>query len=78
MNDLLRELLLSKKFIAAVAGVIVGLAAKKGLAWDTETVAVIISPLVAYVVGQGVADRGKEAAKVSASAELEKLNGRAS
>ncbi len=62
----LRELLASKKFVVALAGIIAGVAAKKGLALDTETTALLLSPVLAYIVGQGVADRGKPAAQALA------------
>lgn len=65
----IREAATSKKFIVTLAGVISGALLKIGLDLPTEDVAVILSPLVAYIVGQGFADRGKEAAKVTAVAE---------
>lgn len=68
MNDTIRALLLSRKFIAALTGVLVGLAAKYGLKLDPETVGILVSPLVAYVVSQGMADKGKEAARIAAQA----------
>lgn len=50
----------SKKALAALAGVIVALAAKIGLDMDTEAVLAVVSPVVAYILGQGAADFGKE------------------
>jgi hypothetical protein len=50
-----------KKLIAAVvASVLAYLAFKGGM--DTPTVGVIISPLVSFILGQGLADVGKSAA----------------
>lgn len=59
---MLKTLLTSKKFIAAVIGVAVGFIAKLGIELDTDAVALIISPILAYIVGQGVADHGKSRA----------------
>lgn len=58
------ELLKSKKFQTAVISVIVMVAAKAGLDLDTENLLAIASPLIAYILGQGVADFGKERAKI--------------
>ena len=60
----MRELLTSKKFAAAVAGVLVAAAARIGLDLPVEDVAIIVAPLIAYIAGQGLADLGKEAAKM--------------
>lgn len=64
MLQTVKELLTSKKFIVSVSGMIVALVAKLGLELQTEDVAAIVSPVVAYVVAQGWADRGKEAEKI--------------
>ncbi len=60
---MLKTLLTSKKFIAAIVGVAVGLIAKLGIELDTDAVAIVISPILAYIVGQGVADHGKSRAQ---------------
>ena len=54
----------SKKFVAAIAGAIVALVAKLGVEMETESVMAVITPILAFVVGQGIADAGKEAKKV--------------
>lgn len=67
MNNLfavLFEMFTSKKFIAAVAGVVTGAALKIGLELPVEDVATVIAPIVAYILGQGWADTGKTAAKI--------------
>ena len=56
---MIKSLLGSKKFIASTVGVIVALVAKLGIELDTEAVALVISPILAYILGQGVADHGK-------------------
>lgn len=50
---------MSKKFLSMVSGVIVAGAAKIGLEMSTDTVALLIAPIISYVLGQGVADIGK-------------------
>lgn len=68
MSGFLKEILKSKKAIATIAAVIVATAGKYGLGLDTESVMTIVGALSAYIVGQGIADHGKEAAKVTAEA----------
>lgn len=50
----------SKKFLAALAGVVAVVLADVGMPIPEET----IYPVVAYIVGQGIADHGKEREKV--------------
>ncbi len=61
----------SKKFQMAIAGVIVAVAAEYGLELDTATILVILSPILTYIAGQGLADIGKE--KVIADAAIREL-----
>ena len=61
MLKALLDMVASKKAISAIAGVIVAFALKYGLELDTESVAAVISPIIAYILGQGVADFGKAA-----------------
>lgn len=57
------EILQSKKFVAAIiAAIAAGIASY--LDMPVEQVTAIVSPFVAYIVGQGLADIGKEKAKV--------------
>jgi hypothetical protein len=63
-----KALLSSKKFVAALIAALVWLGGKVGLHVDSETMAGIIGPIVAYVLGQGIADHGKEAAQIAAGA----------
>lgn len=60
----MKELLTSKKFIASIVGVIVTIAGKYGLELDEAALATIISPLIAYIVGQGIADHGKNKSEI--------------
>lgn len=59
MLSAIRAMIGSKKAIAAVAGVITAAALKIGLDLDTEAVAAVLSPILAYILGQGVSDLGK-------------------
>jgi len=68
-RDLLADLWASKKWRTAALGLVVGLAGKLGLSMDAESLALILAPLVAYIVGQGIADQGKEAAALSLGPE---------
>jgi hypothetical protein len=61
----LKSLVSSKKGAAMVAGVIMAAFGKK-LGLDEAAVTSIVATVVAYLVGQGIADHGKEAAKVQA------------
>ena len=66
----IREFLTSKKFIVAVAGLIVAAAGKVGLELPTDTVVLLLAPIITYLISQGWADRGKEAAKVAGTVAL--------
>lgn len=67
---MIRELLTSKKFVVFVAGLLITFAAKYGLNLDPDMVQNVIYMIVAYLVGQGIADHGKEAAKVQVTGDL--------
>ena len=64
MWDAIRTMLSSKKAIAAIVGVIVVLAGHFGLELPSESVAEIVGLIIAYVLGQGLADIGKEADRI--------------
>lgn len=65
--DLLRQLLSSKKFVVTLTAVLVWVLARVG--WDVpeSTLLPVIGALVAFVLAQGWADRGKEAVKEAAA-----------
>lgn len=67
---MIREALTSKKFVVTIAGAITAAAMKIGLELPTETVATVLAPIIAYLLAQGWADYGKEAAKVAGTVEL--------
>lgn len=60
---MLRDLVLKfdglKKLSAMLAGVIVAFALRYGIDLDAGSVAAVISPILAYLIGQGIADGGK-------------------
>ena len=64
MGNALADLISSKKALTAIATVIVGLLAHLGLHMTTADILPLLSPFMAYIVGQGIADHGKERAKI--------------
>ena len=63
MLDAIKGFVASKKAIAMLVGLIMSIFGKKwGL--DEQAVMSVVGTIVAYMVAQGVADHGKEAAKV--------------
>ena len=68
MPVVLRDMLGSKKAIAMIAGLVVSCVGKYGLDLPTEELTAVLSPILAYVLGQGVADVGKEKARLGVCA----------
>lgn len=74
LRSTLRELLDSKKFVtsftAAMASMLVAYAGKKGIVLDndlaSEFIKIMLGGAGLFVASQGVADHGKERAKVEA------------
>lgn len=66
----MRQLFSSKKFIVMIAAIVVAIAGKLGLNLDPDLVQQIVYLAMAYIVGQGIADHGKEAAKVEAASAV--------
>ena len=60
--NVIKQLLASKKAIAAIAGVLVILAGRIGLNLPDETALEITGIVIAYLLGQGLADVNKPAA----------------
>lgn len=67
MLEAIRAMLGSKKFIAAIAGVIATALMRFGWDVDVETVVTVLTPIIAYIIGQGVADFGSASAKIAAA-----------
>lgn len=65
-----KEFLTSKKFIAAVAGVVLTLLAKLHFDIPESTVQELVGLIIAYLLAQGWADHGKEAAKITGTVQL--------
>ena len=65
----LRDLLGSKKFIGTAAGLIVAGAARYGLDLPPAEVAAFLGAVGVWAISQGIADSGKEAAKVAREPE---------
>lgn len=66
MWSTIKELLKSKKALVALIAAAVWVAGRFGLHLDQAELLGAVSPLWAYVLGQGIADSGKEAAKIKA------------
>lgn len=64
MIDTLMVLIRSKKFLALIGGGLVWVLAKVGLDLDSNDVTGLLVLVSSYIIGQGVADNGKEAEKI--------------
>ena len=64
MKQALKDMLGSKKATAMIVGLVVGLGGKYGLDLPPEELTAILSPVLAYILGQGIADVGKEKARI--------------
>jgi len=67
MWDTIKTMLKSKKFLAAAISAAVWAGGRLGLHLDNETLLGAVTPLWAYIVGQGIADHGKESALIAAA-----------
>ena len=63
---MLKSLLTSKKFLVATLACVVWLVGKLGVHLDNDALLGAVTPLWTYVLGQGIADHGKETAKITA------------
>lgn len=70
MIEALKGIFTSKKVLTAIIAALVGVGARYGLELDPEVVGIIVSAFVVAIFGQGLADHGKEAARISAQATL--------
>lgn len=59
MLNTVKDMLKSKKFLAAVLAGVVWVAGRFGLSLNSEELLGAVTPLWAYILGQGVADLGK-------------------
>lgn len=67
--NFIKQLLSSKKAIAAVTGVLVSVVGRWGLDLPPDAVNQIVGVIAAYILGQGIADAGKEAVRLQAEAD---------
>lgn len=58
------RVLRSKKFYAALIGLLVAILGSNDLVIPADALEAVLAPIIAYIVGQGVADAGKEKALV--------------
>ena len=61
MMAVIKEMLTSKKFLAALLAAIVWIAGRFGAHLDYDALMGAVTPLWLYVVGQALADHGKSA-----------------
>lgn len=71
MWNAVKDMLASKKALVAALSVLVYFLGKFGLDMSVEALLPAVAPLWAYVLGQGLADNGKEAEKVAVARVLE-------
>lgn len=57
--NVLKSLLTSKKFVVALAATLAWAVGLLGLDVSADQIGMVLSPLYAYVLGQGIADVGK-------------------
>jgi hypothetical protein len=60
----MKTLFTSKKFLVALVGLVVATTAHFGLNLDEAAILTLLTPILAYIGAQGIADFGKEKAKV--------------
>jgi hypothetical protein len=68
MKNALLDLFTSKKFLTALTAIIVYVAGRFGFDVDTAVLDRIFAALLVYIGAQGIADNGKSAAQIAASA----------
>ncbi len=66
MKKILRDLFGSKKFVVMLSAIIVYVASRFGFEVSPSIADNLLAFVAAYLVGQGIADHGKEAAKITA------------
>jgi hypothetical protein len=64
MKELLKQILTSKKAWATIAAILVWVLGRVGWDVDAEELLPVVGALCAFVVGQALADVGKEAKKL--------------
>ena len=67
IKPVLGQILKSKKALALIAGAIVWGLAQAGVGASPDQVLPLLGFIASYLVGQGIADKGKEEAKIIAA-----------
>ena len=65
MLDVLKALFTSKKFLVMLVAIGTSVASRLGLNIDPDLLKEILAMAAAFILGQGIADHGKEAAKIA-------------
>jgi hypothetical protein len=69
MWDVVKQMLTSKKFLAALLSIVVWVAGRLGWSVDYETLLGVVTPLWGFILAQALADHGKEAAAIKADSQ---------
>ena len=64
MKQAFKDMCASKKFLVAITAVLVSVGAKVGLNVGNDVLLPVVVLVASYIVGQGIADAGKEKAKI--------------
>ena len=64
MTQAFKDMFASKKFLVAITAVLVSVGAKVGLNVANDVLLPVVVLVASYIVGQGIADAGKEKAKI--------------
>lgn len=70
----LKELASSKKFLSLVVGVVVFILSRFGIGVGEEQLLPLVGLIASFIVGQGIADNGKEATKLGIAAAKDGLS----
>lgn len=68
--EFVRTVLSSKKALATIVSILVWLIGRAGLNISEEMLLPVVGAIAAYVLAQGIADKGKEAVKEAAKAGM--------
>lgn len=66
--EVIKALFSSKKFVAFLITSIVAIGGRVGLSFPPDLVAELVAIGVAFILGQGISDAGKDAARITAVA----------
>jgi len=72
IKPLLADILTSKKALALIASAIVWALAQAGVVATPEAILPLLGVISVYLLGQGIADKGKEAVKAAVRLDAKK------